>query len=128
MSDEPKPTWSAREIVLELFPGTHERLVPRPLLYRTASGADGTLRIVDASGATVADLAPVASAGNPTGHLCCDLCGQTSTRRYLGLYRAEVAGTGGRLFRYLSACRDHEACDTRRLDDAGITNLLAPAP
>lgn len=126
MSDEPKPTWTDREIVLEFFPGTNERLVPRPLRYRTAPGGDGSLRIVDGAGETVARLDPVAPAGNPTGQLCCDLCGQTSTRRFLGLYRVEVAGTGGRRFRYLSACRDHGACETRRLDDAGIATLLAP--
>lgn len=124
MSDEPKATWTDREIVLEFFPRTNERLVPRPLRYRTVGGGDGTLRIVDRSGETVLRLSPVAPSGNPTGHLCCDLCGQTSTRRYLGLYRAEVAGTNGRRFRYLSACREHRACETRRLDDAGIALLL----
>ena len=126
MTDDPKPTWTDREIVLELFPATHERLVPRPLRYRTLDGGDGTLRIIDRRGGTVADLAPVAPSGNPTGHLCCDLCQSVSTRRFLGLYRAAVPGSGGRRYRYLSACRDHAACETRRLSDAGIEALLAP--
>lgn len=126
MSEDPKTTWTDREIVLEFFPHTPERLVPRRLRYRVEDGGDGRKRIVDRSGAAVVDLSPVAPSGNPTGHLCCDLCGQSSTRRHLGLYRAEVAGTGGRRFRYLSACRDDRACELRRLDDAGIARLLAP--
>ena len=125
MSRGPKPTWTAREIVLDLFPATHERLVPRPLRYRLEALDDGVVAIVDRSGRQAARLAPVTPHGNPTGHLCCDLCQRISTRRFLGLYRVEMPGSDGRRFRYLSACRDHDACDTHRLDDAGIDRLLA---
>lgn len=124
MSDEPKSTWTDREIVLEFFPGTDQRLVPRTLRYRTVAGGEGGLRIVDSAGGTVARLSAVAPSGNPVGHLCCDLCGRISTRRFLSLYRAEVGGAGGRRFRYLSACRERRACDSRRIDDAGIESLL----
>lgn len=129
MSDEPKPTWTDREIVLEFFPATNERLVPRPLRFHLHDVGDGQVAIVDrAKGGDVAlRLAPVAPSGNPTGELCCDLCQRTGTRRWLGLYRAELPDSGGRRFRYLTACRDHRACDERRLDDAGIEALLRPS-
>ena len=125
MSRDPAPTWTDREIVLDLFPATHERLVPRPLRYRARDAGDGLVEVVDRDDATLLLLAPVAPAGNPTGHLCCDLCQRISTRRFLGLYRLEVPGSNGRRFRYLSACRDRDGCETRRLDDDGIEALLA---
>lgn len=129
MSDESKSTWTAREIVLELFPATHERLVPRPLRYRVEDEGDGRMAIHDrdADEAVAARLSPVTPAGNPTGELCCDLCQRTGTRRWLGIFRAEVPGSNGRRFRYLTACRDHRACEARRLDDAGIEALLRPS-
>lgn len=125
MSRDDAPTWTDREIVLEFFPATNERLVPRPLRYRTEDSGEGFVRIADRAGTTLARLAPVAPSGNPTGHLTCDLCGRTSTRRFLGHYRIAVPGSNGRRFRYACACRDREACETRRLDDAGIETLLA---
>ena len=124
MSDEPKPTWTDREIVLEFFPATNERLVPRPLRFRLEEADGGQVLIRDRDDAVAARLAPVTPAGNPTGELCCDLCQRTGTRRWLGVYRAELPNSGGRRFRYLTACRDRRACEARRLDDAGVEALL----
>jgi len=124
MSDEPKATWTAREIVLELFPATNERLVPSTRNYRLEEVDDGQALIRGAGGAVVAWLSAVPTSGNPTGELCCDLCQRTGTRRWLGLFRAELPGSSGRRLRYLTACRDHRACEERRLDDAGIEQLL----
>lgn len=126
MSDEPKPTWTDREIVLEFFPATHERLVPRPLRFELEDAGDGQVLVRDrhAGGDVAARLTPVRPTGNPTGELCCDLCQRTGTRRWLGLYRAELPASGGRRFRYLTACHDRRACEARRLDDAGLAPLL----
>lgn len=127
MSDEPKPTWTDREIVQELFPATPEKLVPRPLRYVLEDEGDGQIVVRDAAGERVARLQAVTPAGNPTGELCCDLCQRTGTRRWLGLFRAEVPGSGGRRFRYLTACRDRRSCEARRLDDEGLVPLLRDA-
>lgn len=124
MSDDPKPTWTDREIVLEYFPATHERLVPRPLRFHLEDVGDGGVNVRDRDGEVAVRLSLVMTAGNPTGELCCDLCGRTGTRRWLGLFRAELPGSAGRRFRYVIACRDRGACETRRLDDAGIEALL----
>lgn len=126
--EEPKRTWTDREIVLELFPATNERLVPKPLRYRVECGPDPALRIVHEEKGHVLDLTPVPPNGNPTGHLCCDLCQRSSPRRYLQFYRAELPGTGGRRFRYLTLCRDRDGCEARRLDDAGIDALVRAGP
>jgi len=127
MSDERKSTWTDREIVEELFPATPAKLVPRPRSYRLEDDGDGRVRILGPSDALVAQLQAVPPAGNPTGELCCDLCQRTGTRRWLGMYRAEVPGTAGRRFRYLTACRDRRSCEARRLDDDGIVALLRAA-
>lgn len=124
MSDDADPIWTDREIVLELFPATDARLVPHPLRYRVEPAREGRRYIVRVGEGPVVDLVPIPEAGNPTGHLCCDLCGWTSVRRHLGVFRAEMPGSGGRRFRYLIACRDHDDCEARRVDDHGIDRLL----
>lgn len=124
MSDEPKTTWTDREIVLEYFPATTQRLVPRSLRFRVEDAADGQLVVRDPDDEVAARLTAVPPAGNPTGELCCDLCQRTGTRRWLGVYRAEMPAPGGRRYRYLTACRDRRACEERRLDDDGIESLL----
>lgn len=124
MSEGSGRTWTDREIVLEMFPATPEPLVPRPLQYRVEDEGDGYARVLDREGRIVVRLTPVTPTGNPTGEMCCDLCNRSGTRRFLGLYRAEMPGSNGRRFRYLNACRDHQACETRRLDDAALRTLL----
>ena len=127
MSDEPKPTWTDREIVQELFPATHEKLIPRPRRFHLEDEGDGQIVVRDATGEPLVRLQAVASSGNPTGELCCDLCQRTGTRRWLAVYRAEVPGSAGRRFRYLTACRDRRSCEARRLDDDGLVPLLRDA-
>ncbi len=117
--------WTDRDIVLNYFPATHERLVPKPKAYALVEAGDGVVFVRDRNGEEVARLSIVTPSGNPTGELCCDLCQRTGTRRFLGLYRAELPGSQGRRFRYLTACRDRRACETRRIDDEGILTLLS---
>lgn len=124
MSDEPKSTWTDREIVQELFPATSEKLVPRPRRYRLEDAGDGHVEVFGPGDRLVARLEAVRPAGNPTGELCCDLCQRTGTRRWLGVFRFEVPGSLGRRFRYLTACQDRRACEERRLDDDGLLLLL----
>lgn len=125
MSEESKHTYSAREIVLEFFPATDSRLIPRNHVYQLDRSGDGALIIRDRrEQRELSRLLPVTAAGNPTNHLCCDLCGWTSMREYLQLLRAEVPGSNGRRFRYLTACRNTQDCEARRLDDEPVRMLL----
>ncbi len=117
--------WTDRDIVLEYFPATHDRLVPRVLRYRLDDVGDGAVEVRERDDGEVAlRLQAVAPAGNPTGELCCDLCQRTGTRRFLRVYRAEVPGTHGRRYRYLTACLDRRGCEARRIDDAPLDVLL----
>jgi hypothetical protein len=124
VSEEPKATYSAREIVLEFFPATDSRLVPRTHAYQLGRAGDGALIIRDSQEREVGRLLPVSAYGNATTHLCCDLCGWSSVRRFLQVLRAEVPGSNGRQFRYLTACRNTEDCEARRLDDEPVRLLL----
>ena len=127
MSDEPKPTYSAREIVLEFFPATHERLVPTPQSYRLERSDDDRLLVRDAFGRVHLSLTPIATHGNASTPLCCDLCHAHGNRRVLHVLRSEVPGSNGRRFRYVTACRDTDTCDARRLDDGAVEALLRTA-
>jgi hypothetical protein len=117
--------WTERDIVLTYFPATQDRLVPRVLRYRLDDVGDGAVEVRERDGGEVAlRLQAVAPAGNPTGELCCDLCQRTGTRRFLRVYRAEVPGTHGRRYRYLTACLERRGCEARRVGDAPLDVLL----
>lgn len=122
--NDPKQTYTAREIVLELFPATHERLIPKPRRFALERSSDGTVRIRNAAGAVELHLTPVHTAGNHTTQLCCDLCDHSSNRQYMQLVRTEVPGSDGRRFRYLTVCRNTEACESRRFGDEPVEALL----
>lgn len=124
MSEESKPSYSARDIVLEFFPATDSRLIPKTHRYQLDRGRDGALVIRDREERELGRLWPVAGSGSPTTQLCCDLCGWSSIRQYLQLLRAEVPGSNGRRFRYLTACRNTDDCEARRLDDEPVRSLL----
>ncbi|MEX2543129.1 MAG: hypothetical protein WD314_15080 [Trueperaceae bacterium] len=124
MSEEPKPTYSAREIVLEFFPATDARLIPRVHTYQLGRSGDGALIIRDSQERELGRLLPVSASGSATTRLCCDLCGWTSIRQYLQVLRAEVPGSNGRRFRYLTACRNTEDCEARRIDDEPVRVLI----
>ncbi len=120
-----KKTYSAREIVLSLFPDTDAALVPLPEPYRFELADSGLLRLLR-DGTEVALLAPVAPAGNASSQLCCDLCRWSAPRHYLQLFRAEVPGSKGRRYRYVSLCRDPAGCEARRAHgDAPVDLLLS---
>ena len=106
-------TYSAREIVLSLFPATDTALLPPPEPYRFEMSADGSLRL-SRDGSELLLLAPVAGAGSASTQLCCDLCRRSAPRHYLQMFRAEVPGSKGRRYRYVSLCRDTHGCEMRR--------------
>lgn len=111
-------SYSAREIVLSLFPATDTALVPPPEPYRFELSADGLLRL-SRDGTELLLLAPVAGAGNASTQLCCDLCRRSAPRHYLQMFRAEIPGSKGRRYRYVSLCRDTHGCETRRRNVSG---------
>jgi hypothetical protein len=125
VSDEPRRSYTGREIVLEFFPATPDRLVPRPRAYVvTRDDDDGATVRARASGRALLRLAPVERANRRTVRLCCDLCAWSGSSADLRFLRAEVPGAGGRRWRYLSTCVDVEACEARRLDDGVLERLL----
>ena len=126
MSDEPRRSYTGREIVLELFPATPDRLVPKPSAYTVERDADDAGLVVRGreNGRELLRLAPVERHNRRSLQLCCDLCHWSGNSRDLRFLRAEVPGAEGRRWRYLTACVDVEACDARRLDDARIDRLL----
>ena len=121
---EDSQTYSAREIVLELFPATPERLVPAPDEYRLEPAPHGEIAIVGRDGMPLVQLTPVAAAGKESTQLCCDACERSAPRAYLQLFRAEVPGSHGRRYRYVSLCRDTLGCELRRLGDSNLRELL----
>lgn len=123
MSEEEK-TYSAREIVLSLFPATDAALVPYPEPYRLELIGGGLMRL-SRDGDELMLLAPVPSSGKASTQLCCDLCQRSAPRNYLQLFRAEVPGSKGRRYRYVSLCRDTKGCETRRSTDAPVEQLLS---
>lgn len=124
MSEEPKATYSARDIVLEFFPGTDKRLIPKTHAYNLGRSGDGALVIRDSEQRELGRLLPVPAAGSATTQLCCDLCGWSSIRQFLQILRAEVPGSNGRRFRYLTACRNTDDCEARRVDDEPVRVLI----
>ena len=122
--DDPR-YYTAREIVLEYFPATPERLIPGFSAYSVHFAEDGG-RVVHRHGGDAVKLHPIPSAGGEGTQVCCDLCGWSGRRRDFDALRAEVPGSRGRRFRYVMACRDADSCEARRLDDATLERLLQP--
>ena len=125
VSDEPKPTYSAREIVLELFPATDERLIPGETKYQRKRSAYGDSSLRNPVGKELLALTPVTTSGSASTQVCCDFCQRSAPRHFLQLFRVEVPASGGRRYCYVSLCRDVEACELRRLSDEPIRALLA---
>lgn len=125
MSDEPRQTYTARQIVLEFFPETPERLVPKTSRYHLRAASEGDVWLCDHSGAALLRLSPVTPAGNQHIQLCCDFCQNSAAKHYLQLFRIEVPNSNGRRYFYVTLCRDHETCELRRLSDEPIQQLLA---
>lgn len=127
MSDEPKHTYSALDIVREFFPSTPARLLPKDRAFRLEREDDGAVRVMDRDGEERIRMTPVERAGNAKDQLCCDLCRVAAPRERLAVLRVSVPGSGGRRFRYVMACRDTDTCDARRLDDEPLASLLRSA-
>lgn len=125
VSDESQQTYSAREIVLELFPATHKRLIPDSNDYRLEHDATRHLIIYDQQDRALLSLSPVSVSGRASTQLCCDFCQRSAARTYLQLFRVEVPGSNGRRYFYVSLCRDTEGCNQRRLNDEPLRSLLA---
>jgi hypothetical protein len=125
LSDEPQQTFSAREIVLELFPATPEPLVPKTPTYRVVPDERGNIQILTAQEQLLLTLEPLNTSGNPSTHLCCDFCQRSAPRSYLDVLRVEVPNSKGRRFFYVSRCKDHDGCESRRFSDKPIRALLA---
>jgi hypothetical protein len=127
VSDEPQRTYTAREIVLEFFPATNEKLVPGTEEYRLERSDGGALVIRETTSQRTVTLTPVEQAGNVSTQLCCDLCQRSAPRRYLQVYRLTLPGSHGRRFRYLTLCSDSRSCDARRINDEPLKRLLLQA-
>jgi hypothetical protein len=125
LSDEPQQTFSAREIVLELFPATPEPLVPNVAAYRIKPDGIGNVQILTPQDQPLLTLEPVSMAGKPSTQVCCDFCQRSAPRNYLDVLRVEVPNSSGRRFFYVSRCKDHDGCESRRFNDKPIRALLA---
>ena len=111
--------------MLEFFPATPDRLVPRTSAYVvTRDDDDGVTVRARESGRPLLRLAPVERANRRTVRQCCDLCSWSGSSGDLRFLRAEVPGSNGRRWRYLSACVDVEACEARRIEDGVLDRLL----
>ncbi|MGL4609958.1 MAG: hypothetical protein ACRCYY_09780 [Trueperaceae bacterium] len=125
MSDESRQTFSAREIVLELFPATPDALVPKSAAYQMQPNENGSIHILTAQGQTLLTLEAMTTTGNAATQLCCDFCKRNAPRSHFVMLRVEVPNTDGRRFFYMSRCKDHEGCESRRFNDKPIRELLA---
>ena len=123
--DDNERTYTALEIVTELFPATPEHLLPRARKYRLERLDNGDLQLRSRGGQPLLRLEPVPQSGDPNHKLSCDLCRHSAGRDRMVLLRIPVPRSHGRRWRYLTACRDEVRCEARRHDDAAIDRLLA---
>jgi hypothetical protein len=124
LSDEPRQTFSARDIVLELFPATADALVPAVNHYRVKPDGHGNIQILTSQDQLLLTLEPVGMSGKPSTQLCCDFCQRSAPRNFLNMLRVEVPNSDGRRFFYVARCKDFEGCESRRFNDKPIRALL----
>ena len=122
--DNESKTYTDREILLEFFPATDDKLLPASRAYRLESSGDGHILLRDEKRDRAAVLTPISQAGSASTQLCCDLCNRSAPRHYLQMFRAELPGSKGRRYRYVSLCRDAQGCNLRRMGDASFEALL----
>jgi hypothetical protein len=125
LSDEPQHTYSARDIVLELFPATPERLIPTLEDYRLEADSSGNVVILNAVHKLLVTLVPIASAGKASTQMCCDFCQHSTPRNYMQVCRVEIPASQGRRFRYVTVCKNLDECSARRFNDRPIRALLS---
>lgn len=127
MASEPRRSFSAREIILEAFPGTDPTLIP-------AEGDHGTLYWCDSDGRVVLEdlgsrprrvtLEPLPDqreAGHP---VICEACHRHLHRFDARIVKAAVPGSRDRRFRYATLCADTKSCDRHRVGDRSVRELL----
>ena len=110
--------------MLEFFPATPQALVPTVDGYRLEANAQGNLQIRNLRSGQCIVLEPISPAGNPTTQVCCDFCHHSAPRHYLQMFRVEIPDSHGRRFRYVSLCRNCEACEGRRINDQPLRRLI----
>lgn len=118
-------TFTALEIVTELFPATPEHLIPHPRRYHLTRLENGDVRLTGPLGTPPLVMEPVPQAGDPGHKLSCDLCNHSAARESMAMLRIPVPGSGGRRWRYLSACRDLNQCEARRSGDSALERLVS---
>lgn len=125
MNGDDEPTFTALEIVKELFPATPEHLLPYPRRYKLERGDGGEITLSGPAGTPLLVLETVAQSGDPSHRLSCDLCSHSAPRERMAMLRIAVPGSHGRRWRYVTACRDLVQCEARRPDDSPLERLLA---
>jgi len=123
--DDNERTYTALEIVTEIFPATPDHLLPRRSKYRLERLDNGDLQLRGNDGRPLLTLEAVPQSGDPNHKLSCDLCRHSAGRDSMVMLRIGVPRSNGRRWRYLTACRDEVRCEARRHDDATIDRLLA---
>jgi hypothetical protein len=123
--DDDERTFTALEIVTELFPATPDHLIPRTRRYHLTRLEDGDVKLSGPPGTPPLVMETVPQAGDPGHKLSCDLCNHSAARESMALLRIAVPGSGGRRWRYLSACRDLNQCEARRSGDAALERLVS---
>lgn len=116
-------TYTDREIVLEFFPATREDLIPAPFPYRLWALQEGQVLLEHQHKGQSVILKPISTTGKASTLLCCDICGHQAARTYIQMYCGEVVGSHGKRVRYLSLCRQHEACGTRQISTKSISSI-----
>src|SRR5690606_23268732 len=89
-SDDDERTFTALEIVTEIFPATPRHLLPRPRSYRLESLDNGDVILTDRQGSKLLVLQRVPQAGNPGHRLSCDFCHHSAARDSIALMRLAV--------------------------------------
>lgn len=113
MNDDDEVTFSDREIVLEFFPATNKRLVPKPKRYSLEDIGNGSLKIHHLEFEKNIILTAIERSGNRGTLMSCDLCHHSAPRSYMLVYRANVPSSKN--FRYLSLCSNRKNCEERRI-------------
>jgi len=113
MNDDDEVTFSDREIVLEFFPATNKRIVPKEKRYTLEDMGDGKLQIRHFEFEQTVVLTAIERSGNSGTLISCDLCHHNAARSHMLVYRANVPSSKN--FRYLSLCTNRRSCEERRI-------------
>lgn len=114
MKDDDEVTFSDREIVLEFFPATNKRIVPKDKRYIVKDIGNGKLDIQHSELKKSVTLTAIEPSGNSGTLISCDLCHHSAPRSHMLIYRAHVP-EGKQNFRYVSLCGHRKNCEERRI-------------